>query len=115
MSEEHENHILEQLDQLSKLAPLIRYLIAGAVAIASSVLGVGGWVWHTNQRVESHEHRISVVEPKVTSIEHWRATNDAAPRVTYQEVFTLDKRLQRVEDSQTVMLETLKRIDARLK
>jgi hypothetical protein len=115
MSDEHESHIIEQLEQVVKLTPLIRYLIAGAVAIASSVVTVAGWVWHTNAKVAAHEIRINGVEPRISSMEHWRATNDAAPKVSYQEVFALDKRMQRVEDQGAVVLETLKRIETQLK
>jgi hypothetical protein len=114
MSEEHENDILEQLEQLSRLAPLIRYLIAGAVAIATGVLSVGGWVWHTSNKVETHEKRLDTVEPKISTIEHWRSVYDARPLPTTQEVFSLDKRLQRVEDGQSTMIETLKRIEGKL-
>jgi len=114
MSEEHENDILEQLEQLSKLAPLIRYLIGGAVAIASAVITVGGWVWHTSHRVETHEIRLNTVEPKTTSLEHWRAVYEARPMPSTQDVFLLDKRLQRVEDGQATMIDTLKRIEGKL-
>jgi hypothetical protein len=114
MSEEHENDIIQQLEQLSKLAPLIRYLIGGAIAIATAVLSVGGWVWHTSNKVDDHEKRLDTVEPKTISLEHWRAVYEARPMPSTQDVFLLDKRLQRVEDGQATMIDTLKRIEGKL-
>jgi hypothetical protein len=121
MSEEMEKNILEKVERLSKLATLIRYLIGGASAIFVSVVAVTLWVTSqefTNIRQDETifeaKARISEQEVRTRSIELWKEKHDATPRVSSVEVFTMDKRLQRVEDQTASILEQLKAINSKL-
>jgi hypothetical protein len=114
MSDEHEIDILERIEQLSKLAGLIKILIGGAITIAGAGVAVVIWVVGINNVTLTHSQEIKEIHPKLRSLETWKATSEVRPSVAPNEVYALDKRLQRVEDSQAVMLDTLKRIDAKL-
>jgi hypothetical protein len=114
MSDENEIDILERIEALSKLACLIKILIGGAITIACAGIAVVVWVVEINNVTLSHGTEIRDIHPKLRTLETWRATTEVRPSVAPGEVFALDKRLQRVEDSQAVMLDTLKRIDAKL-
>jgi hypothetical protein len=114
MSDEHEIDILERIESLSKLAGLIKILIGGAITIAGAGVAVVIWVIGINNVTLAHTEEIKEINPKLRSLETWKATSEVRPSVAPGEVYALDKRLQRVEDSQAVMLDTLKRIDAKL-
>ena len=111
MSEDHEVDII---DQLNRLAPLIKMLIAGASGIAMGLLGVAFWVWTIDGMTRHHEVRLDDAENELHSVESWRITIDAAPKVAPGEVNSIDKRLQRVEDQNAVIVQTLQRIEAKL-
>ena len=114
MSDEHEIDIIERIESLSKLAGLIKVLIGGAITIACAGIAVVIWVVDINTATLAHTEQIKEIAPKVSHLETWRATTEVRPSVAPSEIYALDKRLQRVEDSQSVMIETLKRIDSKL-
>lgn len=114
MSHENEIDILDRIESLSKLAGLIKILIGGAITIAGAGVAVVIWVVGINNATVSHGKEINDISPKVRSLETWKATSEVRPSVAPVEVYALDKRLQRVEDSQSVMLESLRRIEGKL-
>lgn len=114
MSTENESDILEKIDRLTKLAGLIKILIGGAAAIAGAGVAVVIWVIGINGATMEHASAIKEIHPKVRSLETWRATSEVRPLVAPAEVWNLDKRMQRVEDSQASMMETLRRIEGKL-
>lgn len=108
-----ENSLLESLDTLGKLAGLIKITIGGAVAIGATLIGVAGWVWSINATTTSHGKQIDHIAPSVRTLETWRSTYDVE-KFTAREAASLDKRLQRVEDQNAAIMETLRKIDSKL-
>jgi hypothetical protein len=108
---------LSELSSLKRLAPLIRWLLFGAFAIA---------VWVTTNDISirklnrlAEQHQIAIQENEV-----WRATTESS-RYTSQEAAALnkvvlesfnahDKRLQRLEDAGIQVQRSLDRIEQAL-
>ena len=114
MSHEEESDIIDHLETLGKLAGLIKITIGGAVAIGACLLATAGWVWTINATCLDHAKQLDRISPSVQKIEMWKATTEATPRINAMEIHTIDKRLQRVEDQYTAILEQLKKIDSKL-
>lgn len=114
MSHEEESDIIDHLETLGKLAGLIKITIGGAVAIGACLLGVAGWVWTINAATLDHTHRLNDISPSLRTLENWKATSEATPRINALEIHTMDKRLQRVEDQYSNILDQLKKIDSKL-
>ena len=113
MSDTAEENILESLDTLGKLAGLIKITIGGAVAIGATLLGVAGWVWSINATTTAHGKQLENIVPSVRTLETWHSTYDVE-KFTAREAASLDKRLQRVEDQNAAIMETLRKIDSKL-
>jgi hypothetical protein len=108
---------LSELASLKRLAPLIRWLLFGAFAIA---------VWVTTNDISirklnrlAEQHQLAIQENEV-----WRATTESS-RYTSEEAAALnkvvlesfnahDKRLQRLEDAGTQVQRSLDRIEQAL-
>lgn len=114
MSHEEESDIIDHLETLGKLAGLIKITIGGAVAIGACLLATAGWVWTINATCLDHTKQLEHLSPSVQKIEMWKATTEATPRINAMEIHTIDKRLQRVEDQYTAILDQLKKIDSKL-
>jgi hypothetical protein len=121
MSHEQEADILERIETLAKLGGLLKLLFGGACAIGVGILGVAGWVWTQSATNATQTEEIRHLQTAtrehdaaVRAISTWRATTDATPRVSQQEVYLLDKRLQRVEDQGAAIVESLRRIEGKI-
>jgi hypothetical protein len=114
MSNDNEEAIIDGIDHLSKLGGLLKLVVGGAVLIGSSILAVGFWVWTINGVTAAQGTALEKMQPKVERLESWRTGIEARPVVSPAEVYTLDKRMQRVEDQNAVMLEMLREIKGRL-
>ena len=108
---------LSELSSLKRLAPLIRWLLFGAFAIA---------VWVTTNDISirklnrlAEQHQLAIQENEI-----WRATSESS-RYTSQEAAALnkvvlesfnahDKRLQRLEDAGVQVQRSLDRIEQAL-
>jgi hypothetical protein len=100
-------------EQILQTNRVLRWIILMVIGGCGSILA-GGIVWgNLNSTVIDHAESLLVIEPKISQLENWRERMDAS-RVTQQEAAALDKRLQRVEDQNAAIMETLRRIDARL-
>jgi hypothetical protein len=108
---------LSELSSLKRLAPLIRWLLFGAFAIAVWVTTNDISIRKLNRLAERHEHEIQENEV-------WRATTESS-RYTSQEAAALnkvvlesfnahDKRLQRLEDAGIQVQRSLDRIEQAL-
>ena len=108
---------LSELSSLKRLAPLIRWLLFGAFAIAVWVTTNDISIRKLNRLAEQHQHAIQ-------ENEIWRATSESS-RYTSQEAAALnkvvlesfnahDKRLQRLEDAGIQVQRSLDRIEQAL-
>lgn len=113
MSEEQENEIIDSLEHVARLSKPISSLVRGAFAIGTAVVGVVVWVVFINSSVQGHSLTIKENEDRVRSLEDWKTIHQTAPSVSVDTFHTLDKRVQRIEDQLSTILETLKRIEAR--
>ena len=121
MSTKNETDILEGLERLTKLSGLIKGLLWFAGIVGTTIVGVAGWVWTIN--ADLHKAGISAAQanaridqevgPRISVIESWKYSYEAE-KFTAKEAFAIDKRLQRVEDQNAVILDQLKKIDAKL-
>lgn len=101
-------------------AKLLKWIVAMVIGGLGSIFA-GGVVWNQlNSTVTYHDSALSDLKPKVYHLETWKERMDAT-RVTPQEAAALDKRLQRVEDQgqrlenqNTTIMDTLRKIDAKL-
>jgi len=113
MSEKQEHEILDSLEHVASLGKPITALVRGAFAIGTLVVGVTVWVVFINSSVQGHGIAIDQASNRVRSIEDWKTIHQTAPSVSVDTFHTLDKRVQRIEDQLSTILETLKRIEAR--
>jgi hypothetical protein len=112
MSEDHEIEIIDSLEHVAKLGKPITALIRGAFAIGTIVVGVTVWVVFINSSVQGHSRVIDVSSERVRKLEDWKTVHETSPTVSVDSFHTLDKRVQRIEDQLSTILETLKRIEA---
>ena len=110
--EELESAIIHNNEK--QTAKLLRWIVTMVAGGAISIL-VGGIAWGAlKTTVSSANAKLIELDPKVTELQRWRAVTEATPRVHPQEIYGLDKRLQRVEDQNAVILEKLVKIDGKL-
>lgn len=114
---EFEKDLERKLTQLGYVVKLGYALIVGAFAL-------GVWVATIELRTQSHSEKLSAVTPKVESLVTFREISTST-HMTAKDVSDLlspirdaivlaDKRITRVEDSQAVITEYLKRIDSKI-
>lgn len=104
----------------AQTSKLLKWIIAMILGGFTSIF-TGGVVWNQlNSTVTHHGAALTDLKPKVYHLETWKERVDAT-RVTPQEAAALDKRLQRVEDQgqrleaqNTSIMDTLRKIDAKL-
>lgn len=113
MSDDQEHEIIDALDHVAKLSKPIAALVRGAFAIGTVVVGVTVWVVFINFSVQGHSLTLKENNNRVRSLEDWKTIHQTVPSVSVDTFHTLDKRVQRIEDQLSTILETLKRIEAR--
>lgn len=113
MSDEQENEIIDSLEHVASLGKPITALVRGAFAIGTLVVGVTAWVVVINSSVQGHGVSITQTGERIRSIEDWKTVHQTSPTVSVDSFHNLDKRVQRIEDQLSTILETLKRIEAR--
>jgi len=105
--EELEEAIKEE--QILQTNRVLRWIIVMVIGGCGSILA-GGIVWGTLSRtVMINQGKLDRVEPKIEALEHWRE-RAMATSTPPEKVIDLDKRIQRIEDQNTMILEQLRRI-----
>ena len=113
MSDDQEHEIIDAHDHVAKLSKPIAALVRGAFAIGTLVVGVTVWVVFINSSVQGHSRTLDQSNERVRNLEDWKTIHQNSPSVSVDAFHTLDKRVQRIEDQLSTILETLKRIEAR--
>ena len=112
MSREELKEAIEE-EQVIQTNRILRWIIAMILGGCGSILA-GGVLWgNLNNTVHTHQQIVTDLRPKVSSLENWRERMDAS-RVTQQEAAALDKRLQRVEDQNLQIIDSLRKIESKL-
>jgi hypothetical protein len=113
MSEHEQEALLDIIPGLVKLVPLVKSLLAGACVLA---------IWVTT--IELRTHAVSKHENDLQEMKLWKASTDAS-RYTSSDANKMlhtiteslsaqDKRVQRLEDAHTSIIQTLSRIEKKL-
>lgn len=128
MNHEEQNDFFDLVEKLNKTGNAFRFIVWALAGLVGCGLLVAAWVWRVNEtqlthgkKIVEHDGKIEASEIRYRSIDTWKATSEASPKVTQADMFGLERRLQRTEDQLTTikeqnafMMETLRKIDKNL-
>ena len=128
MDHEEQGDFFDLVEKLNKTGNAFRFIAWAFGGMVACGLIVAGWVWRVNEtqvthgkKIVEHDGKIESVQARHQSLDTWKATSEASPKVTQADMFSLERRLQKTEDQlitikeqNAYMMETLRRIDKNL-
>jgi hypothetical protein len=120
MSHEEESDLFDVMKKVNDAGSALKFIAWAFGGMAVAGLGVAGWVWTVNQLQAEHDEEIRDMKPRVYALETRAVRYDAAPPVSREQLYEIDKRLAKNEDQlstikeqSAMILETLKKLESR--
>lgn len=100
-----QGQLLDAADRFNRAGNAVRLIAWALAAMATAGLSVAGWVWTVDRTQKDHDAAIKDFRPRVEALETRAVRIDAAQPPTREQLFELDKRLERMEQNAATVKE----------
>lgn len=105
MSEREEEGFFDAVEKFNRTSSALKIIAWALGAMAAAGVSVAFWVRTVNEVQTAHGEDIRDMKPRVVALETRAVRYDAAPPPSREQIYELDKRLDRMEQNSATLRE----------